>query len=92
VVIAGRGGRPAGIEKYPFGELAPARKEADGRIVGPSFFIPEDDSALGKLAAARKRHHALFWSRSVTEQVNGRGPLVKGLRIWRGTEELAGQV
>ncbi len=96
--ITGRGGRPAGIEDYPFGELKPARKMSDGSIVGPSFFIPDEDRASGKLAAARKRHRdadgtpALFWSRKVFEQVNGTGPKVAGLRIWRGTSELVGQV
>lgn len=90
--ISGRGGRPAGIEEYPFGELTPARKEADGSIVGPSFFIPLDDRAIGRLAAARKRHKCLFWSRKVFEQVNGNGPKVEGLRIWRGTPDLAKEV
>lgn len=90
--ITGRGGRPAGIEEYPFGELTPARKEADGSIVGPSFFIPMDDRAIGRLAAARKRHKCLFWSRKVFEQVNGKGPKVEGLRIWRGTPDLVKEV
>ena len=90
--ISGRGGRPAGIEEYPFGDLTPARKEADGSIVGPSFFIPLDDRAVGRLAAARKRHKCLFWSRKVFEQVNGKGPKVEGLRIWRGTPDLAKEV
>lgn len=94
VAMNGRGGRPAGIEDYPFGELAPAQKGADGKIVGPSFFIPLSDRAEGRLAAARKRHKdannkpALFWSRKRREQVNGEGPEVDGLRIWRGTPEL----
>lgn len=96
--ITGRGGRPAGIEDYPFGELTPARKQSDGSIVGPSFFIPESDRAAGKLAAARKRHReadgrpALFWSRKTRERINGQGPEVPGLRIWRGTPDLVGQV
>lgn len=90
--LTGRGGRPAGIEEYPFAELTAARKETDGRIVGPSFFIPMNDRAEGRLAAARKRHKALFWSRKVTEAVNGKGAKVEGLRIWRGTPELSNQV
>lgn len=94
VALTGRSGRPAGIEDYPFGDLTPARKEADGRIVGPSFFIPMSDKAEGKLAAARKRHReddgspAVFWSRKVYEQVDGKGDLVEGLRIWRGTRSI----
>lgn len=93
--IGGRGGRPAGVEDYPFGELTPARKEKDGTIVGPSFFIPMEDRAQGKLAAARKRHRdadgrpAIFLSRKTKERLNGDGPLVEGLRIWRGTREIA---
>jgi len=97
-VITGRGGRPAGVEDYPFGELPPAYKDADGTIKGISFFIPMTDKAEGKLAAARKRHRdadgnpALFWSRKVFERVNGEGPVVEGLRIWRGTPKLKGQI
>lgn len=93
-VVTGRGGRPAGVEEYPFGELAPARKEADGTIVGQSFFIPTSDRAEGRLAAARKRHReadgspAVFWSRKCYEQVDGKGDLVQGLRIWRGTPKI----
>lgn len=93
-VMTGRTGRPAGVEDYPFGELAPATKDKDGKITGQSFFIPLDDRAEGRLAAARKRHKeadgspALFWSRKRSEQINGNGPEVEGLRIWRGTPEL----
>lgn len=89
VPMTGRGGRPAGEEDYPFSKLTPAHKDGDGRIVGPSFFIPMTDSAEGKLAAARKRHKALFWSRKVTEVPEGSRKAVEGLRIWRGTPELA---
>lgn len=94
VAMTGRGGRPAGIEEYPFGDLTPAHKTDDGKIAGPSFFIPSDDRAEGRLAAARKRHKdangkpALFWSRKRREQVNGQGSEVEGLRIWRGTPDL----
>ena len=94
VAMTGRGGRPAGVEEYPFGDLTPAHKTDDGKIAGPSFFIPSDDRAEGRLAAARKRHKdangkpALFWSRKRREQVNGQGSEVEGLRIWRGTPDL----
>jgi hypothetical protein len=97
-VIPGRGGRPAGIEDYPFGELPEAYKDENGTIKGVSFFIPLTDKAEGKLAAARKRHRdadgtpALFWSRKVFQQINGVGPVVEGLLIWRGTSKLKGQV
>lgn len=87
-VMVGRSGRPAGVEEYPFGELPPAYKDENGQIVGLSFFIPMTDKAEGKLAAARKRHKCLFWSRTVFEQVNGKGPKVEGLRIWRGTPDI----
>lgn len=93
-VISGRGGRPRGEEDYPFGMLQPARK-VDGKIVGPSFFIPMTDSADGKLAVARKRYKAqgaVFWSRKVFEQVDGKGEPVEGLRIWRGSPELGAEV
>lgn len=78
--------RPAKPEEYPFGELAPAVKDKTGEIVGPSFFIPEDDKPEKHLANARKRHKCLFWSRRATEKPNGKGTPVPGLRIWRGTE------
>jgi hypothetical protein len=91
-VIFGRGGRPRDPEEYPFSALKPAHKDPDGRIVGPSFFIPMADRAEGRLASARKREKALFWSRKVKEQVNGRGQPVEGLRIWRGTPELVSEV
>jgi len=87
-VMVGRSGRPAGVEEYPFGELPPAYKDENGQIVGLSFFIPMTDKAEGKLSAARKRHKCLFWSRTVYEQVNGKGPKVEGLRIWRGTPDI----
>jgi hypothetical protein len=85
--LGSKPGRPALPEDYPFGMLEPAKMVGD-EIIGPSFFIPESDKAEGKLAAARKRHKALFWSRSTSEQVNGKGAKVPGLRIWRGTPEL----
>lgn len=78
-------------EKYPFGDarLTPAKKAKDGEIVGPSFFIPDSDKAAQKLAVARKRHKGvLFWSRKRQEQVDGKGPKVSGLRIWRGAQGL----
>ena len=95
--IAGRGGRPRGEEEYPFSKLKPAKKNGDGSIVGPSFFIPDSDKAKGKLAVARKRERAdglpsLYWSRKVREAVNGEGPEVPGLRIWLGTPALASEV
>ena len=93
-VLPGRGGRPAGVEEYPFSQLTPAKKDADGQIKGMSFFIPLTDRAEGKLAVARKRYReedgspALFWSRRVFEKVNGSGEPVEGLRIWRGSPKL----
>lgn len=84
--------RAPGPEEYPFGMLTPAKKLGNGDIVGQSFFIPNTDSAKGRLSAARKRHGGLFWSRKVEEQVDGKGPKVSGLRVWRGTPSLAGEV
>lgn len=76
-------------ELYPFGDLPPATKAKDGKIVGLSFFIPDSEGAEQKLMTARKRHKGvLFWSRTVREQVDGKGPEVPGLRIWRGTKGL----
>jgi hypothetical protein len=71
-------------EEYPFGELTPAKK-VKGEIVGPSFFIPDEDKADDRLASGRKRHKEagkVFWSRKTTERVNGEGPLVTGRRVW----------
>lgn len=85
----GKSGRKRLPEEYPFDQLTPATKTADGKIMGPSFFIPSSDRAEGRLAAARKRHKCLFWSRKTFERVTPDGPEVAGLRIWKGDEELA---
>lgn len=70
-------------EEYPFGDLPPAKK-VNGEIEGPSFFIPDSDKAKDKLAAGRKRHKpTTFWTRREMAQVNGRGPKVMGIRIWK---------
>ena len=91
-VLEGRGGRPRGEEAYPFGVLTPAVKR-DGKIVGPSFFIPMSDKANGKLAVARKRYpDHTFWSRRCFEQIDGKGEAVEGLRIWCGSPELGHEV
>lgn len=87
-VMEGRSGRPAGEEEYPFSMLTPATKGKDGKIVGPSFFIAGKKRAEGILAAARKRHKALFWSRTVHDSEDGKSEPTEGLRIWRGTPEL----
>lgn len=94
ITEAAMGARPRrapGPEEYPFGQLAPAKKVGDD-IIGQSFFIPNSDSAKGRLSAARKRHGGLFWSRKTEEQIDGKGPKVAGLRVWRGTPELASAV
>jgi hypothetical protein len=85
----GKSGRKRLPEEYPFDQLTPATKTADGKIMGPSFFIPISDRAEGRLAAARKRHKCLFWSRKTFEAVTPGGEVVPGLRIWRGDEALA---
>lgn len=90
MALSGRGGRPAKEEDYPFSKLTPSVM-VGSTIQGPSFFIPDSDSAGGKLANARKRHGVLFWSRKTVEQIDGKGPAVPGLRIWRGTPELETQ-
>lgn len=54
--VPGRRGRPATIEKYPFGTLDPIQELPDGRIEGPCFFIPDSDEPEKRLATARKRH------------------------------------
>jgi hypothetical protein len=72
-------------DEYPFADLQPATKNEAGVISGPSFFIPETDTPAKRLATARKRYKCLFWSRRSQEKVNGKGPMVPGMRIWRGS-------
>ena len=51
-----RGGRPAGVERYPFGALTPVSINEAGEMIGPCFLIPESDDPARHIAAARKRH------------------------------------
>lgn len=89
VTLPTRSGRRRLPEDYPFAELAERpSKLVDGQISGPSFFIPESDRADGKVTVARKRYGGLWITRRTEEQVNGEGPVVRGLRVWRGSPEL----
>lgn len=72
-------------EEYPFSKLEPSIKAGD-QLIGPSFFIPEDEKPLKILATARKRHFpALFWTRKVVVTIGGKE--VKGSRVWRAPLE-----
>jgi hypothetical protein len=73
--VPNRGGRRPSVEQYPFGSISVARM-VDGSLEGESFFIPDHDHPLRKMAAARKRHRPkTFFSRTDKE----RG----GLWVWR---------
>ena len=77
-------------EEYPFSQLAESKK-VDGDIIGPSFFIPESDDPKKLLAKARKRHKDegfVFWSRTRTEEVNGKP--TEGVRVWRALKDAVG--
>jgi hypothetical protein len=86
VPLSGRGGRNVAPELFPFGELTPSVRRGK-EIIGPSFFIPEGENPDSLIASARKRHKKFnFLTRKLTEQVDGEGPEVKGVRIWRAPD------
>lgn len=73
-VVPPRQGRPRKHEPFPFDSIAPAIVNNDGEIIGPSFFIPQLEEGVRRLAAAKKRHkNKKFISREVDA----------GLMIWR---------
>ena len=72
--VPGRGGRPAGPERYPFGELSPVSVDEGGKMSGPCFLIPDTDDPERHIAAGRKRHRGKTF---ITRGVPG------GTMIWR---------
>ena len=68
------GGRPRGIEKYPFGELTPVTENEQGEMAGPAIFIPFSDSPHKHIANARKRYR----DRVFITRTKARGKM-----IWR---------
>lgn len=83
VPMPSRIGRPRQEEEYPFLALKPSVMQGKA-IMGPSFFIPNSDNAERHVTAARKRHKGItFWTRKVMGQINGQGPEVPGIRVWR---------
>lgn len=74
-------------EEFPFSQLEHSTKNGN-EIVGPSFFIPEDDDPAKHLARSRKqlsKQGMKFWTRKDTEEIDGKE--VEGLRVWRATKE-----
>lgn len=72
--VPGRGGRPAGMERYPFGALIPVTVSPAGEMIGPCFLIAESDDPARHISAARKRHAGKTF---ITRVVAG------GTMVWR---------
>lgn len=72
--VPSRGGRPKMHEPFPFDSIAPAVANQYGEMIGPSFFIPQLEEGVRRLAAARKRHKD---KKFISRQVG------VGLMIWR---------
>ncbi|ARK07481.1 hypothetical protein LAV_00081 [Sphingobium phage Lacusarx] len=80
-----RGAAVLAEEIWPFGLLKPSVIGENGKLTGPSFFIPDVDVGEKALSSARKRYKVdkiKFTSRKMV----GKGPdgvECEGLRIWR---------
>lgn len=89
-----RGATPVELEDYPFSMLTPAEVTTEGgseKIVGVSFFIPEEDNPKIRVATARKRHKGkTFLTRKAVKMTDEEGKAldtpISGRRIWLAPE------
>jgi hypothetical protein len=84
-------GRTPKPEEYPFSKLEHSKK-VEGKLVGPSFFIPNSAKPETVLARYRKRwngydgkEYRKFQSHANTMEIDGK--MVQGMSVWRATKE-----